>query len=112
MEATGSRGTAASAETHGSSLQGYCINRAKPRVYNIWNNSIENAVIPANPDGKLEGSAIALFGTEEANVLDVLENIELKEGLPHVTIKGEWVKRSREANKPYFITDFTEEQYR
>ncbi len=104
-----SRGTAATKEEHGSNLQGYCINRAKPRVYNIWNDRIENAVIPANPDGKLEGSAIALFGTAESNVLDVLENIELTEGLPHVTINGEWVKRSKEANKPYFITTFTEE---
>jgi len=103
-----SRGTTASKETYGSSLQGYCINRAKPRVYNIWNNRIENAVIPANPDGKPEGSAIALFGTPEPDVLDVIENIELKEGLSHVTINGEWVKRSRDANKPYFITTFTE----
>lgn len=106
-----SRGTTASKETHGSSLQGYCINRAKPRVYNIWNNSIENVVIPANPDGKIEGTAIALFGTPEPKVLDVIENIELKEGLPHATINGEWVKRSREANKPYFITDFTEDGF-
>lgn len=106
-----SRGTTATKETYGSSLQGYCINRAKPRVYNIWNNSIENVVIPANPEGKLEGTAIALFGTPEPKVLDVIENIELKEGLPHATINGEWVKRSREANKPYFITDFTEDSF-
>lgn len=104
-----SRGTTASKENYGSSLQGYCVNRNKNRVYNIWNNRIPNAVIPANPDGKIIGSAIALFGTPESKVLDVLEKIELKEGLPHVTINGEWVKRSKEANKPYFITTFTEE---
>jgi hypothetical protein len=103
------RGTTATREEYGSNLQGYCINRAKPRVYNIWNDRIPNAVIPANQDGKLEGSAITLFGTVEENVLNILENIELNEGLPHVTINGEWVKRSKEANKPYFITTFTEE---
>ena len=105
----GARGTTATGEIHGSNMQGYCINRNKPRVYNIWNDRIENAVIPPNPDGKLEGSAIALFGTEEDKVLNIIEKIEINEGLPHVTINGEWVKRSREANKPYFITTFTEE---
>lgn len=104
-----SRGTTATKEDFGSSLQGYCINRNKKRVYNIWNDRIPNAVIPANPDGKINGSAIALFGTLESKVLDVIEKIELQEDLPHVTINGEWVKRSRESNKPYFITTFTED---
>jgi hypothetical protein len=103
------RGTAATKENYGSSLQGYCVNRDKDRIYNIWNDRIPNAFIPANPEGKIEGSAIALFGTEVSGVLDILEKIEIQEGLPHVTINGEWVKRSREANKPYLITTFTEE---
>lgn len=103
------RGTTATKENFGSSLQGYCINRNKKRVYPIWNDRIPNAAISANPDGKIIGSAIALFGTPESEVLDVLEKIELEEGLPHVTINGEWVKRSKEANKPYFITTFTEQ---
>ena len=103
------RGTTATKEEHGSSLQAYCINRNKDRVYNIWNNRIPNAVIPANPDGDLVGSAIALFGCPETDVLDVLEHIELEEGLPHSTVNGVWSKRSIDANKPYFITTFTEE---
>lgn len=103
------RGTTATKETFGAALQGYCVNRDKKRVHNIWNSSIENAVIPKNPDGKLVGSAIALFGTEPTEVLNTLEQIELGEGLPHVTLNGEWVKRSRDANKPYLITTFTEE---
>lgn len=102
------RGTTATKEPHGSNLQAYCINRNKKRIYNIWNGSIPNAVIPANSDGKLEGSAIALFACKESKVLDVLESIELSEGLPHATLDGEWIKRSREANKPYLITKFTE----
>ncbi len=103
------RGTTAAAEEYGSSLQAYCINRNKDRIYNIWNNSIPNAYIPVNLDGKLTGSAIALFGTKEDRVLDVIEKIELREGLPHSTLNGVWVKRSPDANKPYFITTFTEE---
>ncbi|TKG96993.1 hypothetical protein EYV94_00775 [Puteibacter caeruleilacunae] len=102
------RGTAATEESYGSSLQAYCINRNKDRVHTIWNNRIPNAVIQANPDGKLQGSAIALFGCKEVDVLSRLEEIELKEGLPHATINGVWAKVSPEANKPYFITSFTE----
>ncbi len=49
------------------------------------------------------------LGTSESRVLGILEKIELHEGLPQTTINGEWVKRSREANKPYLITTFTEE---
>ena len=104
-----SRGTTATKEEYGSALQAYCINRNKKRVYNIWNNSIPDAYIPANPDGNLKGSAIALFGTKEDKVLDMIENIELGEGLPHPTINGVWVKRSPDANKPYLITTFDEE---
>jgi len=103
------RGTAATKESYGSSLQGYCVNRDKDRIYNIWNDRIPNAFILANPEGKIKGSAIALFGTTESRVLDILEKIELQEGLPHSVINGEWVKRSQEANKPYLITTFTEE---
>ena len=105
-----SRGTTASKEKYGSALQAYCINRNKERVYSIWNNSIPDAHIPANPDGKLQGSAFALFGTKEENVLDVIEKIELGEGLPHPTINGIWVKRSPDANKPYLITTFDEKK--
>jgi len=104
-----SRGTTATKEEYGSALQAYCINRNKERVYNIWNNSIPDAYIPANPDGNLKGSAIALFGTKEDKVLDIIEKIELGEGLPHPTINGVWVKRSPDANKPYLITTFDEE---
>ncbi len=104
-----SRGTTATKEEYGSALQAYCINRNKKRIYNIWNNSIPDAYIPANPDGNLKGSAIALFGTKKENVLDVIEKIEIGEGLPHPTLNGTWVKRSPDANKPYLITTFTED---
>jgi len=102
------RGTAATAEEFGSSLQAYCINRDKDRVYAIRTNSIPRAYIPANPDGRLEGSAIALFGCDEKDVLAVLETIEIEQGLPHSTINGRWSKTSPDANKPYLITTFTE----
>ena len=103
------RGSTATEEKYGSSLQAYCINRNKVRNYNIWTDKIPDAYIAANPDGKLQGSAIALFGTPEEKVLDVIEKIELGEGLPHATLNGVWVKKSPDANKPYLITTFTED---
>ncbi|HDZ42257.1 MAG TPA: hypothetical protein ENH59_11355 [Bacteroidetes bacterium] len=103
------RGTAATVEEYGSSLQAYCINRDKDREYAIWNNRIPDAFIPANPDGNLEGSAIALFGCTEKDVLNIVEKIEIEQGLPHSTLNGKWSKTSPDANKPYLITTFTED---
>lgn len=103
------RGTTATAEDYGSSLQAYCINRDKEREYAIRTNSIPCAFIPANPDGRLEGSAITLFGCDEEDVLGLIEEIEIEQGLPHSTINGKWSKTSPEANKPYLITTFTED---
>ena len=103
------RGTTATLEDHGSSLQAYCINRNKDRTYNIWNNTIPDACIQANGDGNLDGSAIALFGCREEEVLNLIEQIELEQKLPHSTINGEWAKTSPDANKPYLITTFTED---
>ena len=44
----------------------YCVNRDKDRVHNIWNDQIPNAFIAINPEGKIKGSAIALFGISES----------------------------------------------
>jgi hypothetical protein len=103
------RGTTATIEDHGSSLQAYCMNRNKDRIYAIWNNTIPDAFIPANGDGRIEGSAIALFGCREEDVLSVIEKIEIEQALPHSTLNGEWSKTSPDANKPYLITTFTED---
>jgi len=102
------RGTTATKEENGSGLQAYCINRNKDREYNIWNNNIPDAFIPANKDGKIEGSAIALFGCAEEDVLEIIKQIELEQDMPHSTLNGEWSKTSPDANKPYLITTFTE----
>jgi len=103
------RGTTASKEDHGSSLQAYCINRDKDRIYAIWNHTIPNAFVPVNHDGEIKGSAIALFGCKEEDVLNVIERIELEQDLPHSQLNGIWSKISPDANRPYLITIFTED---
>lgn len=38
------------------------------------------------------GSSVALYGTRSDNILNVISNIQINEGLPHPTIDGEWQK--------------------
>ena len=72
----------------------------------------EKYVAPAFNDGGITGSKIALFGCKPEEVLDVIEEIELAEGLPHPLLDGEWAKRSKRAVSAYLIQDFTPENYR
>jgi hypothetical protein len=43
-------------------------------------------------DADYIGSAIAFYGCPDTLGLNVIENIVLKEGLPHPTINGKWIK--------------------
>ena len=47
------------------------------------------------------GSAIAMFGCPKEETLDMIEKIELGEGLPRIIIDGEWVKRSSRQGEAY-----------
>ena len=54
------------------------------------------------PGKTVKGSKIAIAGCRKGynNELNLMEAIELAEGLPHPKYKGVWVKRSREVVKP------------
>jgi hypothetical protein len=101
------RGSAALAQEYGSSLQAFCIDRTRPQTIEVW-NGFDNTAVVANPEFGLLGSAIALFGVEEKGALDLIGQIEQKEGLPHLLIDGEWVKNSPLAGRPYIISNFGE----
>jgi len=101
------RGSAALPQEYGSSLQAFCIDRTRPQTIEAW-NGFENTAVVANPEFGLPGSAIALFGIEEKSALDLIGQIEQKEGLPHLMIDGEWVKSSPLAGRPYIISSFGE----
>ncbi len=90
----------------GSSLQAYCRNRDKERIYQDVNH--ENIVAPPYEDGGVIGSKIALFGCDLESTLETIGKIELAEGLPHPMIDGEWVKTHKEAAAAYLITSYTE----
>ena len=91
----------------GSSLQAYCRNRNQERIIEEFNHKM--ILAPAHDDGGVIGSKIAIFGCPVDEVLDIIETIELEEGLPHPMIDGEWVKRSRKAASAYIITNYSEE---
>jgi hypothetical protein len=102
------RGTAAVPQDYGSSIQAFCVNRTKPQEITAW-NKINRTQVVANADFNLVGSAIALFGAPEMDALGIIEKIELGEGLPHMTIDGEWMKSSPKAGRPYIISNFGED---
>ena len=101
------RGSTALQQDYGSSLQAFCINRARPQLIEVW-NGFGNVVVVPNQEFDLEGSAIALFGIEEAGALDLIGQIEIGEDLPHIMIDGEWVKNSPLSGRPYIISNFGE----
>ena len=49
------------------------------------------------------GSSVALYGTRPDNILNVISNIELTEGLPHPTIDGEWQRTSLKTAQDYLM---------
>ena len=103
-----SRGNAAIAQLYGSSIQAYSLDRSKPRILSVWNDQYPAMPVPAISGETTIGSAIALFGCPENQVLEHLGAIELAEGLPHPLINGVWHKRSPETGRAYLIADFNE----
>jgi hypothetical protein len=62
------------------------------------------------PDLTVVGSALALFGCPigKKNELNIVEKIELGEGLPHPTFGGQWNKYSKEGQKFCIWADYNE----
>ena len=98
---------AAKPTDHGSSLQAYCRNRNKERIIENWGHpKYQSSVFE---DQGIIGSKIALFGCPIESILPTISEIELKEGLPHPTIDGQWGKTSPTASASYIIMGFDPE---
>ncbi|MBS0029903.1 hypothetical protein ACTJJ0_20690 [Chitinophaga sp. 22321] len=98
------RGDVARPTDFGAVLQAYCRNRDKDRVVENWGYSAYLA--PAFKDGGVIGSKIALFGVTNGDILPTISQIEVKEGLPHPLLDGEWGKQALHASESYLIMDF------
>lgn len=64
--------------------------------------------VRGEPGRTIVGSAVAVFGCATADELDVIESIELAEGLPHPTRNGQWLKRSNAMLQPSVWMTFGE----
>ena len=98
------RGEVARPTDYGAVLQAYCRNRGKDRIIENWGHTAYLA--PAFNDGGVVGSKIALFGVANKDVLPTISQIELKEGLPHPLLDGEWGKQALHASESYLIMNF------
>jgi len=88
----------------GSRLQAFSMNLTRGGVID---NRIQKAVkVPAVKGETVAGSKIAVFGCPAKDVLKVISDVELGEGLPHPLIEGKWGKTSRKANETQFWTNF------
>ena len=102
-----SRGSTAIAQSYGSSLQAFSLDRSKNRKLTVWGRA--EMPVQAIPNETTIGSKIALFGCEESEVLSRIGAIEIAEGLPHALINGVWFKQSPETGRAYLISDFDEQ---
>ncbi len=103
-----SRGSVAISQPYGSSLQAFSLDRSKNRRVTVWGQNYPNMPVEAISNETTIGSAIALFGCREDQVLSRVGVIELAEGLPHPMINGVWLKQSPETGRAYLISDFDE----
>ena len=98
------RGHTALPKDYGSAIQAYTRNRSSERI--IATLKHENYVAPAYKDEGVVGSKIALFGCHPNEVLNIISEIEVSEGLPHPTLNGVWAKKATTATSAYLIQDF------
>ncbi|QHW33474.1 hypothetical protein GZH47_23525 [Paenibacillus rhizovicinus] len=92
----------------GSLLQAFARDRRKGGRRPVWNLKAVDVAPIQGGEAELTGTGIALFGCPAGLVLEVIEAIELGEGLPHPMLEGEWAKTSAAATQSYLITDFSE----
>ena len=52
----------------------------------------------------IEGAKIAVIGGPQECLLDIIEEVQMEQGLPHLTVDGTWVKRSPGRFYSYLMT--------
>jgi len=107
---TWKRGEAAVKKHWGSILQAYSINRDKYRYVDTWGGEYKNTPVAPLKGETVVGSKIAMFLCREHETLDYIGQIEMKEGLPHPTINGKWIKEEIQRGRSYLIADFKESE--
>lgn len=107
---TWNRGEAALKKKWGSILQAYSINRDRPRFVDTWGGEYKNTPVEPIKGETVVGSKISMFICDEPETLNLIEQIELAENLPHQTINGVWVKKAIQRGRSYLIAGFNESE--
>lgn len=89
---------------HGASMELWSFDHTREREY------AKHRFSSPIPSVTVIGSRAALFGTKRGRdaELDIIEKIELGEGLPHPMYRAKWAKRSLEVQKPCLWTGMRE----
>lgn len=93
------RGFAADKKPYGNDLHLFAKDWRTERIIELYGR--KQVVEPLDRD--FIGSSIALFACPATETLNLIEQIELNEGLPHPMIDGVWVKRWDKANQAYML---------
>lgn len=93
------RGNAAVERPYGSDIQFFARDWREAKDVDIYGRRQHITAL----DQDYIGSSIALFASPSSKTLDVIEQIEIKEGLPHPMINGEWIKRRSLPNPAYML---------
>lgn len=99
------RGSAAVKKPYGSELRLFARDRRIPRTIHGWQGKNGELQYVEPIDVDFIGSAIAMFGCPEPLTLDLIEKIELGEGLPHPMLNGVWIKRSSIPGEAYLLNE-------
>ena len=102
---------AAVAHTNGITLQCFAQNRSKDHILHFAGHVRDyegHAIGPVTgltgPDAGMEGAAIALIAAEDGEqLLDIIENMELEQGLPHPQYDGIWAKKNKRVSSAFLI---------
>lgn len=82
--------------------------KAESRDHTRDGVGVNFTAIKGEPGRTVVGSAVALYGCATPDELDVIETIELAEGLPHPMDGSNWMKRSPLARRPDLWIHFDE----
>jgi hypothetical protein len=104
------RGSAAVRKPYGSELSLFSRDRRIPRIIQQWQGERKYLQYVEPIDVDFIGSAIAMFGCPASLTLDLIEKIELGEGLPHPMLNNVWIKRSTFPGEAYLLNEGNPEQ--
>ena len=93
------RGSLAVKKQFGSELRLFSRDRRIPQTI----SKHEKMQYVPSIQSDFAGSAVAFFGCPTQEVLNVIEHIELGEGLPHPKFNGVWIKRSPRTSEAYMM---------